>query len=394
MNAMKYNFDETINRWGTDSTKYDGPKKEIGHSNYIPMWVADMDFKTPKPIRESIQKMLDNQVLGYTMPNEEWHLAIQNWVKTRYQLDIKEEELIFTPGIVRGIAFAVRCFTQVDDKILIMSPVYPPFFHIPEANKRKIVSHPLVLKDGQYHIDFDQFEKDVKGCKLFILCNPHNPGGRVWTREELKKIATICHANGTLVISDEIHADLTLPPHKHLAFSSVSTEAHENSILFMSPSKAFNMAGLASSYCIIHNDTLRSKYKEYVEALDVTTSHMFAYAPVVAAYTQCPDWLPQVLDYLQENIDYVNQTLKTKMPKIKMIKPQASFLIFLDCRELGLTDENLEKFFIAKANLLLNPGISFGKEGSGFMRLNIGCTKKTLQKAMDMLQKAYETLNQ
>lgn len=384
---MKYNFDEIVNRWGTDSIKYDGPKAE-GAKDYIPMWVADMDFKTPQPIINAIHEMLDNGVLGYTYPAEDWATTIQNWVERRYGWDIKTEELIFTPGIVRGLTFAINCFSNPEDKILMMAPVYPPFFNVPTLNKREVVFTELGIVDNQYTIDFDQFEKDLQGCKVFILCNPHNPGGRVWAKEELIQMADICAKHNVLVISDEIHADLTFPAYQHIPFAMASETANLNTIVFMAPSKTFNMPGLASSYAIIPNPKLRAIYQTYIEALDVVNGHMFSYRPLIAAYTACDDWLEQALVYVEGNISYVKSYLKENMPKISMIDPQASFLIFLDCRTLGLSDDELKVFFV-KAGLILNPGISFGPGGSGFMRLNVGCSKLVLEKAIKQLHQAY-----
>ena len=389
---MKYNFDEVVNRWGTDSIKYDGPKEDMGSKPYIPMWVADMDFKTPEPIVESIQEALEQGVLGYTKPSAEWAPAIQHWLKTQHKWEVATEELIYTPGIVRGLTFVLRCFTQHQDKVLIMSPVYPPFTRVPELNERQVVRHSLRLEAGQYEVDWEQLAVDMKGCKLFILCNPHNPGGRVWRPEELQKIAELAQENNTLVISDEIHADLSLPAYPHTSYATVSSSAAQNAIVFMSPSKAFNMPGLGSAYAIIQNADLRQAYQSYVEALDMESGHMFSYSPLVAAYTLCEDWLPQLLPYLQANIDYVEEFLASHCPRIQMIKPQASYLIFLDCRALKLTDEELDQFFRNQAGLILNPGISFGPEGSGFMRLNIGCPKSTLETAMRQLAQAYQAL--
>ncbi len=390
---MKYNFDEIVNRWGTDSVKFDGPKQELGaDASYIPLWVADMDFKTPQPILDSITKRVEGGVLGYTFPSEKWSKSICTWAEKRYQWNVTPNQLIYTPGIVRGLTFAIRCFTAPNDEILMMSPVYPPFFNVPNMNERVVKYHKLAYNNQRYEVDFIQFEQDVKGCKLFILCNPHNPGGRVWSREELIKMADICERNGVLVVSDEIHADLTLPPHKHIAFATVSEQAKKNSITFMSPSKAFNMAGLASSYAIIQEESILKKYKTFVEALDVVTGNLFAYDALVAAYEECADWLPQVCSYIQGNIMYVKEYLHKYMPRIKMIDPEASFLIFLDCRELGLTDDELQELFVKKAGLILNPGISFGEAGSGFMRLNIGCPQSVLTEALDKLKAQYDLL--
>ncbi|WP_368149618.1 MalY/PatB family protein, partial [Bacteroides faecis] len=251
-----------------------------------------------------------------------------------------------------------------------------------------VVFSPLVLKEGQYHIDFDRFRKDVQGCKLLILSNPHNPGGRVWTKEELSQIADICYESGTLVISDEIHADLTLPPYKHPAFALISEKARMNSLVFMSPSKAFNMPGLASSYTIIENDELRHRFQVYMEAGEFSEGHLFAYLSVAAAYSHGTEWLDQVIAYIKANIDFTENYLKEHIPAIRMIRPQASYLIFLDCRELGLNQKELNNLFVEDAHLALNEGTTFGKEGEGFMRLNIACPRATLEKALKQLEQA------
>ncbi len=238
-------------------------------------------------------------------------------------------------------------------------------------------------------MDLDHFREAVKGCKLFILCNPHNPGGRVWTKEELEAVADICFENGTMVVSDEIHADLTLKGYTHIPFAKISEKARVNSITFMSPSKAFNMPGLASSYCIIENDDIRKKFRNYLNGSEFSEGHIFAFISVAAAYEHGTEWLNQLLDYIQGNIDYVDNYLKRNMPLIKAIRPQASYLIFLDCRELGFNQEELVDFFVDKAHLALNDGAMFGKEGTGFMRINIGCPRVILQKALSQLEAAY-----
>lgn len=385
---MSCEFDKSINRWDTDSVKYDAP--EIPHQKRtIPMWVADTDFQTPKPILQIIQKGVDHGVLGYTIIPDEWYSSIINWVDKRFDWEVYKEQIIFTPGIVRGIAFVLQCFTQPLDKVMVMSPVYTPFFAVTKNNNREVVYHSLKLGEEQFEVDFDQFEKDILGCKLLILCNPHNPGGRVWTKEELGKIAAICHKNNVLVISDEIHADLTLPGNTHTTYLKSCPIAKQHGIVFMSPSKAFNMAGLSSSYCIIQNPTLLKQYAEFVEALRVNTGNIFSYRTVVSAYNECEDWLVASLNYIQRNIDYVQETLAEKMPKIRCIMPQASFLIFLDCRDLNLTDKKLDEFF-KEAGLILNAGVDFGKEGSGFMRMNVGCTMATLKQALSQLKTVYD----
>ena len=387
---MKYNFDEIIDRKGTDSVKWDGVEQRWGRNDLTPMWVADMDFRTAPFIVDAIRKRLEHEVLGYTFACEDWYTSIINWVKSRYDWDVTREMITFMPGIVRGLAFAIHCFTAKGDKVLVMPPVYHPFFLVTEHNAREVVYSPLDLIDGQYHINFDRLRKDVQGCKLLILSNPHNPGGRVWTKEELAAIADICDESGTLVISDEIHADLTLPPHKHTTYATVSEKARLNSLVFMSPSKAFNMPGVASSYCIIENEDLNYCFQSYMQASEFSEGHLFAYLSVAAAYSHGTEWLDEVVQYISDNIDFTETYLREQIPSIKMIRPQASYLIFLDCRELGLNQEALNRLFVEEAHLALNEGTVFGKEGEGFMRLNIACPRSVLAKALGQLKAAVD----
>ena len=385
---MKYNFDEVIERRGTDSVKWDGVENVWGRKDLLPMWVADMDFRTPPFVMDALRRRLDHEVLGYTFACEEWYTSICSWLHKRHQWDVTRDMLTFVPGIVRGQAFALQCFTKPGDKVMVMTPVYHPFFLVTERLGREVVYSPLDLYDGHYHIDFERFSKDIRGCRLLILCNPHNPGGRVWTVEELRRIADVCKESGTMVVSDEIHADLTLPPYKHHPFATVSEAAAQNSLTFMAPSKAFNMPGLASSYVIIENEELLRRFRTYMEASEFCEGHLFAYLSVAAAYSHGTEWLDQVIAYIKGNVDFTENYLREHIPAVKMIRPQASYLIFLDCRELGLNQENLNRLFVERAHLALNDGTTFGKEGEGFMRLNVACPRATLEQALKQLERA------
>jgi len=389
---MKYNFDEIIDRRGTDAVKIDGIKKYWGRTDLIPLWVADMDFRTPLFVIDALRARLDHEILGYPIKPESWYTAIINWLKARHDWKVSASELFFTPGVVAGLTMVIHSFTKKGDKVMVQPPVYHPFFLLTERNHREVVYSPLKLEDGQYHMDMERFREDIKGCKLFILCNPHNPGGRVWTKEELAEVARICYENGTIVVSDEIHADLTLPPHKHYAFPEVCEEAEKNSIVFMSPSKAFNMPGLFSAYCIIKNRTIREKFQEYLTANESEQGSIFAFVGVTAAYSNGTEWLDQLLEYIQGNIDYTDDFFKMHMPRIKVIRPQASYLIYLDCRDLGLPQDELVRLFVEGAHLALNDGAMFGKEGEGFMRLNIGTPRAVLRQAFLQLHTAYNRL--
>ncbi len=383
---MTYDFDEVVDRRGTDSVKWDGVERFWGRDDLTPMWVADMDFRTPPFIINALRKRLDHEVLGYTFATPEWSRSIIDWVQTRYGWTIRREMLTFTPGIVRGLAFALQCFTAPGDRVMVMSPVYHPFFLVSRHLEREVVYHPLVLADDQFTIDFQRFRTDVAGCRVLILSNPHNPGGRVWTREELHQIAEICHQSGTLVFSDEIHADLTLPPYHHTTFATVSEEARLNSVVFMAPSKAFNMPGVASSYCIIENPDVLARFRKFMDAGEFGEGHMFAYLSVAAAYSNGTEWLDQVVAYIQGNIDFTGEFLQQHIPAIRMIRPQASYLVWLDCRALGLSHKELVRLFVEDAHLALNEGMTFGKEGEGFMRLNVGCPRSVLQQALECLK--------
>ena len=385
---MQYNFDQIIDRRGTDALKIDAVPSIWGRDDLMPLWVADMDFATPPFIVEALRRRLDHEVIGYTVRTPQWASSIVAWQQSRYGWEIQPEWLNFVPGIVPGIAFVISCFTEPGDTVLIQPPVYHPYIHVPTNLGRTLRRNRLDLVDGQYQIDFERFERDVRGCKLFLLCHPHNPGGRVWTEEELCRIAEICHREGVIVVSDEIHADLTLPPYRHVPFAKVSAEAAECSITLMSPSKAFNMAGLTSSYSIISNEALRERFHRHLEHSELNLGHAFAFIGVAAAYSHGTEWLDQMLTYVQGNIDYMEQYLAMSLPQVGMIRPQASYLVFLDFRKLGLPQPKLNKLIVEKARLALNDGAMF--EGEGFMRLNAASPRSVIEEAMHRLSDALQ----
>jgi cystathionine beta-lyase len=385
---MQYNFDQIIDRRGTDALKIDAVPSIWGRNDLMPLWVANMDFATPPFIVEALRRRLDHEVIGYTVRTPQWASSIVAWQQSRYGWEIQPEWLNFVPGIVPGIALVISCFTEPGDTVLIQPPVYHPYIHVPTNLGRTLRRNRLDLVDGQYQIDFERFERDVRGCKLFLLCHPHNPGGRVWTEEELCRIAEICHREGVIVVSDEIHADLTLPPYQHVPFAKVSAEAAECSITLMSPSKAFNMAGLTSSYSIISNEALRERFHRHLEHSELNLGHAFAFIGVAAAYSHGTEWLDQMLAYVQGNIDYMEQYLATSLPQVGMIRPQASYLVFLDFRKLGLPQPKLNKLIVEKARLALNDGAMF--EGEGFMRLNAASPRSVIEEAMHRLSDALQ----
>ena len=389
---MTYDFDELLERRGTDSVKWDGVRDVWGRDDLLPLWVADMDFRTPPFVMDALQRQLSGGVLGYTRPCADWAPAICDWLLRRHGWQVETGWISFVPGIVRAQALALLCFTRPGDRVAVMNPVYHPFFLVTQRLEREVVFSPLVLRDGHYHIDYARLEQDLDGCRVLILCNPHNPGGRVWTEDELRRVADICHRRGVMVLSDEIHADLTLPGYRHHPFATVSPQAAAISLTFMAPSKAFNMPGLASSYAIAVDPGIRRRFQTFLEAGEFGEGHMLAYVGCAAAYREGEEWLGQLLDYIQGNIDFTEQFLKERIPAIGMIRPQASYLIFLDCRRLGLSQPELVNLFVDKAHLALNDGTMFGRGGEGFMRLNVGCPRSVLRRALEQLEQAVSHL--
>ena len=389
---MNYNFDEVVCRKHTDALKLEALAPRWGRTDLLPMWVADMDFKTPPFIVEVMKKRMECEVFGYTVKPESWYEAIISWQKRRHKWTITKEMISFVPGVVPALAMAVQAFTQRGEKVMIQQPVYNPFAQVIRNNHRELVNCPLELKDGQYHINFKLFEKKIKGCKLFLFCHPHNPGGRVWTREELKKVATICAQNNVIIVADEIHADLTLLPYEHIPFASVSEEAKQNSVVFASPSKAFNIAGLATSYAVIANPTLRRRFESYVEGNELAAGNVFAFNTVVAAYNKGEEWLQQMLTYVQGNIDEVVSYIKENIPQLKVIIPQASYLVFIDFSALQLNQKDIVALCTNRAHLALNDGSIYGEEGNGYMRINLACPRSVVRQALAQLKDAITSI--
>ena len=389
----KYNFDEIIDRKGTGAIKVDVLEERYGSSDLISLWVADMDFKSPPDVVEAIIERAKHGVFGYTSASQQYYDSIINWVKRYHDWEIDQEWLSYIPGIVKGIAFVIDCFTSGEDKIIIQPPVYHPFRIIPELHHRAILDNPLILgEDGQYKMDFVGLRKMIDpSCKILILCNPHNPGGRVWTRQELIDLAEICYDNSILVISDEIHADLAFDGHKHIPFASVSEKAAQNSITFMAPSKTFNIAGIVSSYAVVSNEKLKEHFYAYLERSELQDGHIFAYVATEAVYNHGDEWLKEAKDYIWTNICFVDKYLKENITQIKAMIPQASFLVWLDCRDLGLSQPELEELFVKEAGLALNTGTMFGEGGEGFMRMNVGSPKSIIEKALNQLKSAIDS---
>ena len=392
---MKYNFDKIIERHGTESIKYDGLKQLFGKEDLIPLWVADMDFEVCPEITASLQQRLNHHIYGYSCTDDSYWQSIIDWERNTHDFNFTRDELTYIPGVVKGIGFAVNYFTNKGDKIVIQEPVYHPFRNVAEGNGRIVLNNPLV-KDGVF------FTMDLEGLeaifrdehpRMMLLCNPHNPIGITWDIEILRKVGTLARRYGVVVVSDEIHADLAMFGHTHHVFASVSDDAAAVAVTLSAPSKTFNIPGIVSSWCVIKNPDLRKGFFEWLEANEFNEAPFFSTIATESAYTCGSEWLDQAKNYIENNIIAVEEYCAKHIPAIKPIRPQASFLVWLDCSALNLSHEELVDLFVNKAGLALNDGEMFGLGGNGHMRLNVGTPRKILLKALDNLKDAIVKLN-
>ena len=391
---MKYDFDKIIDRKGTGALKYDALKERYGRDDLLPLWVADLDFETPDFITDAIRKRLDHSLFGYTItPAELWD-TVAKWIYEHHEWKVRTEWLTFIPGVMKGVGAVINTFVKEDEKVIILPPVYHPFRLTPLGNEREVVYSPLKRVGDSYEIDFDNLARvaDDK-CRLLILSNPHNPAGITWSRETLTRLADFCHERNIIVISDEIHSDLALFGNRHIPFATVSDKAAEISITFGAPSKTFNTAGIVNSYAIVQNDTLRRRFFKWLDANELSEPHLFAPIAIIAAFTKGEEWRRQLISYIEGNILFLEDYLSRNIPQIKPIRPQATFLVWLDCSGLGLDHERLVDLFVNKAHLALNDGEMFGLGGEGFMRLNTGTPRAILAKALEQLKEAVCTLH-
>lgn len=392
---MKYNFDKPVDRTGTDDVKHEGRIEHWGREDLLPLWVADMDWETPAFITDALRKRLDHSLFGYTvLPKDYWQTVIR-WVCEHHGWEMKPEWLTFIPGIVKGIGMAICALLQPGDKVIIQPPVYHPFRLVPQGFRHEVVMNPLLLQEGgSYEMDFEQLERVADSrCRLLVLSNPHNPAGICWSRETLERLAKFCYERGIIVISDEIHCDMPLFGHRHVPFASVCREAEQNSITFCAPSKTFNIAGIVSSWAAVPNDELRARFFGWLDAGEFNAPTLFAPIATMAAFREGEEWRQQMLRYVESNVNYVIDYCRDNLPQIRPLRPQASFLVWLDCRGLGLSHAQLQHLFVDEAHLALNDGKIFGPGGEGFMRLNVGTQRAVLQNAMERLRKAVsETL--
>ncbi|MDF2942185.1 MAG: Bifunctional PLP-dependent enzyme with beta-cystathionase and maltose regulon repressor [Herbinix sp.] len=391
---MIYNFDEVIDRKNSNSLKYDFAVERGRPVDVLPLWVADMDFRTAPCILERLQKHVELGIFGYSDVKSDYFQAMSDWYQNYYQWKLEEKWLVKTPGVVFAIATAIRAFTKPGDRVLIQEPVYYPFRRAITDNERIVVNNPLVLIDGHYEIDFEDFEEKIVSdkVKLFVLCNPHNPVGRVWKEWELRKMGEICLSHQVLVVSDEIHSDFIYNGFQHLIFANLEERFADNSITCTAPSKTFNLAGLQVSNIIISNQNLRLKFAATIDQAGYSQLNMFGLIACQAAYEGGRDWLEQLKLYLTENLAFVRDYLRENIPDIKLIEPEGTYLIWLDCRALKLSEKERKDLIINKAKLWLDSGVMFGANGVGFERINIACPRSIIREALERLKEAINNL--
>ena len=392
---MTYDFGEIIPRENTNSSKYDFAEKRGMPKDILPMWVADMDFKVPQAVSDKLIELGKHGIYGYSEPGDSYFNAVANWMRNYHNWSIKEEWLVKTPGIVFALAMAIRALTKEGEAILIQQPVYYPFSEMILSNNRKLISNNLTYKEDRYTINFEDFECKVieNNVKLFILCNPHNPVGRVWTKEELMRLGDICLKHQVIVVSDEIHQDFIYQGYKHEVFMNLKKEYEDITITCTSPSKTFNLAGLQISNIFIPNLEIRKKIKEEIIRVGYSQLNIAGIVTCEAAYSQGREWLESLNEYLTDNLNYLREFLINRIPQIKLVEPEGTYLAWIDFNQLNLSEEERKELIVNKANLWLDSGTMFGESGKGFERINIACPRSILQKALYQLEISIKTLN-
>ncbi len=385
---MSSGFDREFSREGTHSVKYDGRQNKFGRPDVIPLWVADMDFATPPAITKALIERASHPIYGYTHFPDSLYDSMANWIQQRYGWTIKHEWIVMCPGVVPSLNAAVQAFTKTDDSVIIQPPVYFPFFSAATNNSRKLLHNPLQLKNGRYVIDFEHLEQCAKQAHLLLLCSPHNPVGRVWNEQELTRLLELAEKHNLIILSDEIHADLIYPGNRHHVLAAM-TENSANIITAMAPSKTFNIPGLNLSALIVPDKKNRMAITQVFNTFHVSAANPFSITAFEAAYREGENWLEALMVYLRDTCDCVTAYLADHLPEIKLIKPEGTYLLWLDCRAMNMNDAQLEHFFIHEAGIGMNPGVQFGQvEGSGFMRLNIGAPRNTILKALEQIRNA------
>lgn len=391
---MTYNFDEVIERRNTQSSKWDNVGVRVGNARALPMWVADTDFPCPKPVVDAVTARAMHPVYGYSFIVPEFYDATIRWMKKQNNWDVKKEWITFATGVVPVMNTMIQEYTEEGDEVIVQQPVYHPFGFAIRDNNRVLSNNELIYKDGHYEMDFEDLERRARSprAKLMILCNPHNPVGRVWTDEELRRVGAICRDNGVILVSDEIHSDLIFSGNRHIPIATLEESFGENTVTCIAPSKTFNCAGLRGSGLIIPNQEIKKRLESRFQRNRSIQQSIFALPAYVAAYTECDDYLEQLLPYLEENVAFVDAFLRDHMPKIRLVKPEATYLLWLDCRELGLTPDGVADFFINRCLVAVSRGDGFGPAGGQFVRLNIGCPRSTVKQALEQIYANYQKL--
>lgn len=390
---MKFNFDKIIDRTNNFSAKWSEMNKNFGTNNLLPMWVADMDFLTAPCVMEALKDRLEQGIFGYTTRPSSYNESIVNWLDNRFSWKINQEWLMFSPAVITSISLLIQNLTQKNDKIMIQEPVYSPFHSIVESNERNLVISPLVkLDDGSYVMDYEDIEAKIKDVKVFILCNPHNPVGRVWTREELTRLGEICLKHNVLIISDEIHSDIILKNHKHTPFASISKEFSENTITCMAPTKTFNLAGLQSSFLVVSNPYYYEVMDKAFSILDIKRNNAFSLVATEAAYNYGEDWLYELIKYIEDNVDFAIDYIKNHMPQLKVKKPEGTYLLWVDFSNLNVDKKDLKNALINKGRIALSDGSSFGIGGDGYYRINLACPRSMVLEGLKRIEFAIKSL--
>lgn len=387
---MTYDFNKVINRFNTNSVKWDNTEKLFGDEEILPMWIADMDFTAPPLVIDAISKRAKHGVYGYTTRTPHYFQTFIDWMNRRHNWSIEKRWIRCTPGIMPALSIAIQAFTNKNDKIIIQTPVYTPFTEVVQKNDREIVLNPLILEENRYEMDFKNLEEVVQkpDVKMIILCNPHNPAGRVWSEEELTRLGQICIENGVLIVSDEAHFDIVYKGFTHTPFASISQEFADNSITCTAPSKTFNLAGVQMANIIIPNKELRDSFTKIIDTLYLGLSNTFGVTASEAAYQYGEEWLDQFLDYMEGNLIFLTEFLETNLKEIKVIPPEGTYLAWLDCRALGMESKELEQFFHEKAKVAFDEGYTFGLGGEGFTRVNMACPRSVLEEGLRRVEKA------
>ena len=392
---MTYSFDQKIDRRGTDSLKYDFAGRRGKPEDILPLWVADMDFSAPPEVLQALAEKVDHGIFGYSdAAGDDYFNVLYQWYAGRFGWQIRPEWLIKTPGVVFAICAAVRSLTKEGDAVLIQQPVYYPFEEAVADNRRNLIVNELVYRDGRYSIDLEDFERKIteNHVRLFILCSPHNPVGRVWTRDELTAMGELCVKHGVYVVSDEIHADFVYPGHRHLVFADLKPEFADIAVTCTAPSKTFNLAGLQISNIFVSNQEIRRRLRQEIGRTGYSQPNLMGMVACRASYQYGAEWLDELKRYLFSNLSIVREYLRERLPQVRLVEPEGTYLVWLDFRALGLSDEKLDELMVKKAGLWLDAGPMFGAGGGGFQRINIACPAETLREALKRLQKAAGTL--